>query len=66
MDSEVVSRCDSYAVSKSACELVIQDGTRRADVGAELVVEPGLGSNGYADSVQRVRNDATLIKRQQT
>ncbi len=63
MNGEILSRRYGDAISEGACELIIQDGTRVADVGAELVDEPRLRTDGDTYSMKPVSSDDTLIEK---
>jgi len=66
LNGEILSRCDSNAVSESACKAIVQDGTRGANICAKLVHEPRLRPDGDANSMQPVRSDDAYIGRRQT
>jgi hypothetical protein len=66
LNCEVVSRRHANAVSEGARKPVVQDGTRGADIGAKLVDEPRLRSNGDTDSMQHMRCDDAFIERRRT
>lgn len=66
LNCEVVSGRDGNAVSEGARKIVVQDGTRRADIGAKLVNEPRLRTNGDTDSMQHVSRDGGFIERRLT
>jgi hypothetical protein len=66
LNGEVASRCDRNAIPEGAGKAIVQDGTRKADIGAKMVDEPRLRPNCDTDSMQPVRSDDAYIERRQT